>query len=368
MEMVADGENLKIAWRYWTNAGDLEQLQKMVDALWRLYDGRGWYQDALGLTTDLLQVLSSTSSSPEQAQQEIMLQTTLARALLAMKGYTFEVEQAYARALQLSEQYGEIPQLFPVLRGLSSYYMFRTEFEKSLRMGEKILELADNMDDDQMRMHGYLVVGICTGYLSSVQKALEILEKGIALYNPDRRRAQRFQIGNEPGIVCHMASAFHLWWLGYPDRAHDRAAKALELATKLNHPFTKAYILFHKSLIHMWMREYHQALSDALLMGEIASEQDFPLWKALSSILHGAIKTVLGQTEEGVTQLENGLKSYLDHNSPPVFWPDLTGLRAMTYSRAGRPAEGLRLIQELLVEDRTAKYIQTIPYAESVHG
>jgi predicted ATPase len=123
-ELAADVENLKIAWRYWVTQGELEQLQKMVDGLWLLYDGRGWYQAMVELTTDLLDVLSSTPSTPEQVQQEITLRTSLARALMALKGYTPEVEEAYTRALNLSQGHGEIPQLFPVLRGLSSYLLY----------------------------------------------------------------------------------------------------------------------------------------------------------------------------------------------------------------------------------------------------
>ena len=79
------------------------------------------------LTNDLLNVLASTPSTPERVEQEIMLQTSLARALLATKGYTEEAEQAYARALELCESAGEVPQLFPVLRGLGSFYGLRRE-------------------------------------------------------------------------------------------------------------------------------------------------------------------------------------------------------------------------------------------------
>ena len=76
------------------------------------------------LTADLLNVLASTPSTPERAQQEIMLQISLARALLAIKGCTPEVEEAYTGALDLCQGQGEIPQLFPVLRGLASFYVY----------------------------------------------------------------------------------------------------------------------------------------------------------------------------------------------------------------------------------------------------
>ena len=46
-----------------------------------------------------------------------------------------EFAEAFQQALELSERQGEIPQLFPVLRGLSMYYQFRTDFEKATEMG-----------------------------------------------------------------------------------------------------------------------------------------------------------------------------------------------------------------------------------------
>ena len=86
--MQSEIENVRTAWRYWVEKKDLEQLTKFVNSLWLLYDARGWYHDTVILTNDLLNLLASTPSTPERIQQEIMLQTSLARALLATKGYT----------------------------------------------------------------------------------------------------------------------------------------------------------------------------------------------------------------------------------------------------------------------------------------
>src|SRR5215218_1210700 len=101
--MAADAENLRTAWRYWVGEGDLDQLNRLVDSVWQLYDAHGWYQATIELTTDLLTVLSAAPSTPERITQEVTLRASLARALLAVKGYTPEVEEAYARALELLE-------------------------------------------------------------------------------------------------------------------------------------------------------------------------------------------------------------------------------------------------------------------------
>ncbi|HET7376498.1 MAG TPA: AAA family ATPase, partial [Anaerolineae bacterium] len=73
--LTADLENIQAAWRYWVSTGNLEQLGKLTNCLWLLYDARGWYHAAVELTNDLLAVLSTTASTPERAQQEILLQT-----------------------------------------------------------------------------------------------------------------------------------------------------------------------------------------------------------------------------------------------------------------------------------------------------
>jgi predicted ATPase/class 3 adenylate cyclase len=350
MAMAADVENLRLAWRYWASKGDLEALQKMVNGLWLLYDRRGWYQATIELTTDLLGILSTTPSSPEQALQEITLQTSLARALLAIKGYTPEVEEAYTRALKLSEGLGEIPQLFPVLRGLSSYYLYRAEFDKGAQIGAKILELAESRDDDDLRVHGYLVLGANFGFQEGYRWGLEMLDKGIALFERQQQSWRAFQLGNNPGIVCYTTSAFFLWWLGFPDRAVARANRAMERARALNHPFTLAYALFHTGSLHMWRGEMQVAQARAREMMEVAEEHGFLIWGSLATMLLGATQMVLGQTEQGLANIEQGFALYQGFKSPPVFYPQLMGIRAIAMAQAGRPAEGLELLNSLLVD------------------
>ncbi|MGD8584265.1 MAG: adenylate/guanylate cyclase domain-containing protein [Chloroflexota bacterium] len=352
-EMAADSENLEIAWRYWAEKGDLAQLNKMVDSLWQLYDARGWYLATVTLTRDLLDVLGTTPSTPERVQEEIMLQTSLARALLAVKGYTPEVEQAYTRALALCDGSGDIPQLFPVLRGLGSYYTYRAQFDKSAEMAKRVLQLAESQDDDDMRIHGYLVLGASIGFFNGPEQGLEYLNKGIALYDPGRVSSVRFGLSNHPVVACHTSAAFFLWMLGYPDRAVKEAEESMALARRLNHPFTLAYATFHTGVLYMWRREMAVTEARALAMMEIAKEHDFQVWQAIATILHGAAMTGTGRPEEGLAEIERGTALYQDHVTPPVFWPMLVGMRARALAVTGKPAAALNLLKEELAgQDR----------------
>jgi predicted ATPase/class 3 adenylate cyclase len=346
--MSADIDNLRTAWRYWVARSDLDQLNKLVDSLWLLYDARGWHHATIEVTTDLLNVLSSTPSTPERAMQEVMLRTSLARVLMAVHGYTPEVEDAYARALELFEGQRDLPQLFPVLRSLASFYNYRAEFEKGAHVGREILRLAEIQGDPSMGVDGHLVLGSSIALQHDLRGGLEHLDKAIAVFESQGSTSRRFRLGNNPAVACFTTSALVLWLLGHPDRAVERANRAVVLATELGHPFTMAYALFHSGFLHLWRREPEIARERATRVLDVADEHDLQIWRAIGRCLLGAGTTELGRFDEGLAQIRRGLDLYHGLTTPPVFWPLLLSLHAGAYARSGRPADGLPLIEEAI--------------------
>jgi predicted ATPase/class 3 adenylate cyclase len=345
--MTADIDNLRVAWRYWVAERDRVQLNKLVDSLWLLYDARGWHQESIGLANDLLDILSSASSSPDRSTQEITLRTSLARVLMATKGYSREVEEAYAAALQPFEG-RELPQLFPVLRSLASYYIHQSEFDKGARIGREILHLAERQQDTGMLVDGHQVLGICLPTLEGMPVALEHLEEAIALFRAGMPGSRPFRLGNNAGVTCFTTSAFFLWMLGYPDKAVARAEEALTLAARLQHPYSLAYVEFHCGLLRLWLRQPELVRKHAVQVLHLAQQYDFPLWRALGTCLLGVASAELGRAEEGLAQVNEGIALYQEMKTPPVFWPYLVSMRAGAHGLAGKVAEGLILIDDAL--------------------
>jgi len=340
--------NLRAAWRHWVDAGDLDQLHRLLDGLWALYDARGWYHAAVELANDLLDVLSTSPPTPDRTRDEITLRTSLARGLMAIRGYTAEVEEAYGRALELSEEVGEVPKRFPVLRSLASFHLYRGEFDKTAAVGRELLDLAEREDDAGLRIEGHLVLGSSLAFLGDLPTGLDHLERAMALFDPLEHRPGRFRLGPSAGVVAHTSSALVLWLLGYPDRAVERATTAVELARQLGHPFTLAYTLFHVGFLDLWRRDLELAHERASGAQEVAEEHDYQIWKALGVVLEGAALTGLGRAEEGIARTEQGVALYLGLTTPAVFWPLLLSIRARAFALAGRPAEGLPLIDEAI--------------------
>ena len=239
-------------------------------------------------------------------------------------------------------------QHYSVLRGLASLYLLRTEFDKAGELGERILELAEREDDPSMRIDGLLVVGSMLVFTGDLRGGLRQLDTAIGLFESSPTRAVGSRLGNDPRVACLTTSAFVLWLLGFPDRAVERATAAIELARRLDHPYTSAYAQFHSGLLHHWRGEPEIVLDRAVRLLELADQYDFRIWSAVGACLLGAAQTGLGRYEDGLAQVRKGIAAYQGRLSPPVFWPMLLFLDAGASGRAGLPAEGLAPIDEAI--------------------
>jgi len=134
--------------------------------------------------------------------------------------------------------------------------------------------------------------------------------------------------------------------LGYPERAFKFSEGALELAEKLDHPSSKIYVLFHTGLLHHYKRENEIALMYAETALEIADNNEFEIWKAVVSCLHGAALAATGKVEDGIAAFNHGLTMYSELNTPPVFWPLLLLLKAGVYIQAKKFKQVMDIIEE----------------------
>ncbi|MGH8058404.1 MAG: hypothetical protein ACREOH_14395, partial [Candidatus Entotheonellia bacterium] len=131
---------------HYTEAGLLPQAIPYWQLAGRRATERSANLEAISQLTKGLELLKTLPHTPEHLQQELLLWTTLGPALMATKGFAApEVERGYARARELCQQIGETPQLFPVLFGLWVYSLVRAELQEARRLGEQLLNLAQEL-------------------------------------------------------------------------------------------------------------------------------------------------------------------------------------------------------------------------------
>lgn len=121
---------------------------------------RSAHVEGIAHLTQGLSLLMVLPETPERLQQELDLQIALGLALRFTKGFGApDVVHAYARARELCEQIGDIPQLFPVLRGLSLYYGIQGQLQSSHQLAAQLLRLAQSQHEPAFLLIAHYQLG-----------------------------------------------------------------------------------------------------------------------------------------------------------------------------------------------------------------
>jgi predicted ATPase len=130
---------------HFTEAGAIAQALPYWQRAGQCAMQRSANLEAIAHLTKALELLKTLPETPERARQELDVHTALGPALMAAKGYAApEVQHTYARARELCRQVGELPQLFPVLWGLYTFYVIRAELRMAHELGEQLYSLAQH--------------------------------------------------------------------------------------------------------------------------------------------------------------------------------------------------------------------------------
>jgi predicted ATPase len=347
-DLTSEIGNLRTAWRFWVDRGDLQQLLQLIDGLWALYEAKGWYHTAIELASDTLGLLEKAEPSPELAAEELTLRTSLARALMAVRGYGVEVEEEFKRALELAQTAGTAAQRFPVLRALATYYMSIADFGQGAEFGRQLLELGEREGDETILIEGHYVYGVATAFTGDLDTGLPHLDRAIELHDPRIHDSARFRLGPNTGVVARVASGLILWQCGALERAVARVSGALDLAREIDHPYSIAYALYHNGFLALHRGRFEECVQWSHELAEVADENDYVVWRTLATVLEGVSMTALGQTVKGLAMTETAINLYQGLTTPPVFWPMILSLRGLVHALAGNPEQALVLIDEAI--------------------
>jgi predicted ATPase len=302
--------------------------------------------EAIGHLTKALSELESLPDSPARAQQELVVLTALGPALLATKGYAApEVEQTYARARDRCMRVGETPQLFPVLWGLWSFYHAKGDFPSARRLAEQLVRLAQASQEEDLLLESSCALAQSLFLIGEFAQAVNQLEQSLACYTPERHRPHILTYGEDPGVVCHGVLAWTLWIQGETDQALTHMRDAVQLAQRLEHPFTLAQVHCMSAVLSHFSGDFAamQTHADAALA--LATEYEFPYWLATGTIFRGAAVIAQGGGADTIGDMERELATCRAIGAEMMF-PYLLAICAEAYAHIGRREQGVALLKE----------------------
>jgi tetratricopeptide (TPR) repeat protein len=294
-----------------------------------------------------LELISTLPEGTERLQQELSLQTNLGSTLVATKGFSsLEVGRVFARARELSHSAGQSPQLFQILWGQWINYASRSEHGTARELAEQCLRLAEDAGDAALLIEAHHALGV--SWINEVDfvKALDHLDRAIALYDPQQHASNAYTYGQDPAAICHIHAAHALWSLGYYDQALKRINEGLDIGRKLAHPRNLATIGTFAGLIQQFFRNASAVVELVEPALKISSEYNFAFTKAMGTILGGWALTQLRSRDEGVARMQEGLEIFRSIDAVHMT-PYFSSLLAEAYGDAGRPEQGLDLFADL---------------------
>ena len=320
---------------YWHRAGEVA-IQRSA------------YVEARAHLTTGLALVTSLPSTLERHQQELTLHLALGSALMESKGYGApEVEREYTRARERAQQVGDTRQLFWALRGLRIFYLVHGKLQTAHELAEQLLQVAECAQDPALLALAHNGLGISYFYRGELAAAYTHATQGHALYTPEQDRSLAFLCGVSPGAGSLAYAAMARWGLGFPQQALMQSRDAVTLAQEIQYPAMLALPVAHAAWLHQFRREWPLTQERAEEVIALATEQGFPFWVAMASVLRGWALTAQGQEEAGIAQMHQGLAAYRATGAEM----GQTYLRALLvegYGKVGQIEAGLTVLAEAL--------------------
>ena len=307
------------------------------------------YAEAVNYLATAVELLRLLSDTRTHAQKELSLQIALGTLFTSTRGWgAAERETAYTRARVLCEQVGDAHQLYSVLFGLYiTHAAARADYTRGQEFAEQLLAVADKVQDSFLLVDAHYNKGYLAYITGEFVQARRHFEAGLTQDDGRDPHPLPAQSLYAPGVACLSYVAATLWHQGYPEQAVQRSQEAIALAQALPHPFSLAWALQWAAHIRQYCRDVQPCQALAELTVALSHEHGFPSWLAAGMAVRGWAVAELGEREEGVAQIRQGVAAFLatgTQSGQTIFY----NMLADSYRTVGHPKEGLVVIGDAL--------------------
>jgi predicted ATPase len=321
---------------------------------------RGAYEAALNhVRMALATINAGVPASLARDEEEAALHIALGGLLMATGGWgAAGVAEAYERARALYERLGQAGPLFAAVWGEWLFRWGRAELAQARELSDGLLGLAEGRGDPDLLLqahHAQWATAFSRGDLAAADLHAT---RGIALYDAERHAAMAQTFGSHDAGVC--ARSFRGCALALLGRGQESAGvseEAVDLARRLEHPFSLGLALFFASLAAQLRRDPVVARAQAAAAGAIAREQGLQLLLAWSTTVEGWARAMRGDPRAGLERMHEGLERAQTTGSQQ-FRPHMLGLLGEGHLVAGARADGLAVVDDAVaLAERTGELV-----------
>ena len=257
--------------------------------------------EAIGHLSRALEALELLPESEQRDRQELVAQTAIGTPLMSVHGYAApETGAAYSRAHLLTQRLGDRGGLYATLSGQFSYHFVRGDQAMMRQLTQEATTTADSLSDDSLRLVGLRLAGLSALHFGEFEEAKTALETIVRSYDASKHRLPPDHYVHDPKLYALGYLAVILWIQGYPDKARQWSAAAIDYAAELNHANMSAFArVYGGAGLYELLRDTSTVRSHADAIIELAEQHSLHYFQLSGIILRGWLMAWDGDVTQG---------------------------------------------------------------------
>ncbi len=295
---AAQANMIERAIRYYTRAGAMAVR-------------RSANPEAANHFSKALELIELLTEGSKRDTEELACRLQLGVPLIATKGYAAaDVETNYEAARELSQRTGDQKSLFISTRGLWNFIYDRGQLEKSFRLANELVDLANHANQPTNSALALRALGATYMSLGNFDEALLVYDTCLAAARELPLSAAIESHGESPQIVAQQYRGLVLCVQGNYEEGVRAGEIAVEQARGLRHPITLAFAIAILGFIRLLGRDYDGCVANELEVDRLARENGFVFWQAHTQVFLGCALVHKGDLGQSMEMVRLGIENW----------------------------------------------------------
>jgi hypothetical protein len=279
------------------------------------------------------------------AEDQFFVLTQAGMYLTATRGFPApEARICYESAARLCRSLKRPVLLYLALMGQWRYSLMTDTLTATMQVSKRLYSLAQEQNDSALMIGAYRALACTLYYLGDFEAARRYAMLGVQIWRSGNVQSPVEEV-TSPAVSCLISESLSEWHVGEIIACQATMAEAISLAKELNDTNALAVALQWAAILNLFERDAAKAERSASDLIELATRHRFQFWLATGTILCGWARSVSGETAEGISWMERGIRDFRANGSTLAI-PFFLGLKAEALYLANRTSEALEGIRE----------------------
>jgi hypothetical protein len=278
-------------------------------------------------------------------EDQLFVLTQAGMYLTATRGFPApEARICYENAEPLCHSLKRPVLLYLALMGQWRFSLMTDKLTATMQVSKRLYSLAQEQNDSALMIGAYRALACTLYYLGDFETARQYAMLGVQMWRSGSVQSPVEEV-TAPAVSCLISESLSEWHLGEIVACQATMSEAISVAKDLNDVNGLAVALQWAAILGRFERNPAEVERSASDLIELATRHHFEFWLATGSILCGWARSASGETAEGISWMEHGIRDFRANGSMLAV-AFFLALKAEALYLADRTSEALEAISE----------------------